>query len=411
MRITKIRNESRRKRVRSASSSESDINEIPRINKPLDSSFRSGESGSAVVDHLASEVDNSMSKRHPIQRIKKHTRQAEGVVGPPVVDLDPTTIPETDVLPYLANIELLPGGVGRPPESVIEFEAGDKAALELRRDHPEFGKDSADCLDNLLSPASALLDAANRGILNAHAASRKVAATLPELLDLFRKIRGHDRIRGFGQWAASKVVSARKLITGNAEAAHQILDYMNELREINLRIPELGVGEKIDISEKDIPSPGKQTADLTLDHGRQIEVKTVRDPIVLESSPVLKQLSEAVNKFHQANMGHGPYEAVIFCAYGDPISETVGKGQAKGTRTRNVNHASGEFFQDFNPDPGSTRPMSHEVRGNLDNEVLHWLNNSKVPGTESTDYVRIRIENSTSGPFQYRRNGDKWNKI
>jgi hypothetical protein len=258
-------------------------------------------------------------------------------------------------------------------------------------------------LGDLLTNPSPLLSAANQGLLDATTAGRMLAAAFPGFVATFQTVRTSPRVEGFGQWAATKVVAARRLVVGSEEAAHQLLDYMSELREVERRIPDLGGGETINIAECNIPGAGTQTADLTQSHGRQIEVKTVRAPI-LDSGPVFHQLSDAVGKFHGAEMSQGPYEAVIYASYSAPVAQQTGRGGARGTTTRSVDMATGDFREAFVPDAGSRRPASDEVKSNLGQAVLNWLQTSGVNGTDTTDYVRIRIENATgASPFEFRR--------
>ncbi len=342
------------------------------------------------------------------QRLIRHERQLDGSEQP--VPIDIATIPETDVLPYLANIALH-GAVGRPPNSHLEFEHGDQAALEARRDAPGFGQASAATLQQLLQQPSPLLGAAEQGVLDSTLDGRRLAVALPELLQVFQQVSASSRVVGFGQWAASKVVTSRLLISGHPEAAKQLLDYMNELREVALRLPGLAPGETIDLGEAPIPGGGAQTADLTQSLGRQSEVKTVREPI-LESRPVLQQLGDAVRKFSGASAAGGPYEAVIYASYAAPHSKVTGKGSGRGTTTRSVDEASGAFQEEFLPDPHSVRPPATKALSSLGQDVLNWLRTSGVAGTATVHFVRIRIENSTSGPLAFQRDDiNGWTRI
>ena len=333
-----------------------------------------------------------------VQALKRHTRQQDNSLGPPVQALDIATIPETDVLPYLANMKIY-GAVGIPAGSDIEFEPGDKAALELRRDNPAFGNDSAITIERLLTVPSPILAAVNQGLLNSSALDRNLAAAFPGFLVTFQAVRASPRVEGFGQWAATKVVSARQLINGSREAANQLLDYIHELREVETRIPVLAPGETINIAERDIPGGGTQTADLTQSHGRQVEVKTVREPI-LDSRPVLRQLGDAVMKFNGALMGAGPYEAVIYASYSAPDVTPTGRGGARGTTTKSVDANTGNFQESFVPAAAGGRPASAGVTGNLGAQVLNWLQTSGAGGADSTDYVRVRVENGISFAFK-----------
>ena len=344
---------------------------------------------------------SATSSRVTIQRLKRHTRQEDGSLGPPVTNIDIATLDETEVLPLLANIDIY-GAIGIPDGSNLEFEAGDKAILEARRDHPTFGNISALTLSQLITDPSPILNAASKGLLDKTTAGRQIAGAFPNFITTFQTVQASPRVRGFGQWAASKIVTARQLLNCSAEAANQLLDYMSELREVEIRIPELSDGETINIAEQSIPGVAAQTADVSMSHGKQIEVKTVRE-LILNSRPVLHQLSDAVQKFHNAELSQGPYEAVIYASYSPPQARVTGRGVARGTTTNSVNMANGDFVEDFVPDAPGGRPASNRVIENLRNEVLNWLRNSRVNGTDTVDYVRIRIENSTGPAFNFQR--------
>lgn len=187
------------------------------------------------------------------------------------------------------------------------FEAGDKEALEAR-----FAATAGSTL-------TGVKNAFAMGPVAAAALQRKFGKAVDEFVALLDKVRAHPKVDHFDAWLMG---NGPKMIA----SPDSLLDFVNELREIERRADALPDGQKVDVAEQVIPNTD-QTADLGLPGGAQVEIKTVREPIELPTD-LSGQLGAGFGKFANANGG----EVVVYASYREDV-QTVVEGQAEKRRS------------------------------------------------------------------------------
>lgn len=364
-----------------------------------------GESAVPHIEGLAT-PQSGPAESGTVERIKRHDDNAGTVTDVPIGSLS-----EAEVVRMIGDIEL--NGVGRPHNpngdvSTIEYEAGDLAALVAVRDANGFGDISTASLEAFLGTPAAELQQAG---LDRHID----ATTFAGFATLFDTIKNSPRVKGFGVWAAGKITYVQGLSDADpakrAEAAAHFMDYMNELREVEIQIAALtNATDTIDLGEAPIVGTGA-TADLTQTGGRQIEVKTVREP-VLDVSPIRKQLKDGLGKFSHATTG-GPYEVAVYATWQEtPDVRTSARRGKEGATSVAADRSAGAggFTNSFTPTPPNRRPASSS-RTDLRAEILDTLNGTTA-GAANAHVVNIRMENPDVGggldTYTFTRTGTTW---
>lgn len=190
-------------------------------------------------------------------------------------------------------------------------------------------------------------------------------------------------VTGLDQWMA--YVSAHS--ADSPEHAENRQDHMNELREAERHLK--GGATKVDLAESEIGGTGK-TADLTLQGGAQVEVKTVREPI-RTASDLTSQLAAGLAKFASAPSGH--YEVSI---YGSIDESLFGAGKSKaGKRPSTTVADPGALTITTNQKHPETDNVIHSKVLNLVDELVRYLGRNPA-GASRVSKVNIIMENAGS---------------
>lgn len=266
-----------------------------------------------------------------------------------------------------------------------EYEHGDTAALEARRTASGFGATESHDLNDLLTHGNAGVEAV--------AANRHLAVSLPGFQAIYQQLRSDKRVVGLDEWVIMNSVYLDMIHRGTPEearnGAEQLLDALNELRSLKTMLARLGPTDTLDAREAAIAGT-TQTADGTArndagDVTAQLEVKTVRTPIGYNQlADVKSQLGAGLTKF--ASAGPGNYEVHVFASYTEDLPKTTKMGPF--TRTETVNRDEHSF------DRTSTKPH-YDLRTMVADELVAYLNTNHR--ANPTGRVSLIIENSTRG--------------
>lgn len=242
------------------------------------------------------------------------------------------------------------------------FEEGDKDALE-RRYLATFGQTLA-----------GVRDAFRSGPVGQAATRRQVGLAVDEFAALLDAVGRHPKVKNVDAW----LYGNGPKMTANAE---NLLDFVNELREIKRRADALADGQTLDIAEQAIANTD-QTADIGVPGG-QVEIKTVREPIN-RPNDLADQLSAGFAKFAGAAGG----EVVIYASYADGV---VTEPMNRGEKRRSWDKPTGERKTDIYVDGALRNTTSEKVIDYL----TTWLGQAGG-GRDAVTTLEVRMENGKS---------------
>jgi len=213
---------------------------------------------------------------------------------------------------------------------------------------------------------------------------RNMTTSPAQLNALLDEIRTDSRVLNFDVWLYTNAFTFLKNET-------QLLDYINELREMKARFAELSPSQKLDIAETPIPSSA-QTADIAYGN-TLVEVKTVQNKTIKLTSDLNDQILNSFDKFRHVGTG-APCHIVIYASYDEGLLK--GGLMKKNVRTR-LDKNSGDFImQALKPD-GS---IITEKRQYFFEDTKKYIKDNAPTAVVRVD---IRMENGPSYHWERKK--------
>ncbi len=337
-----------------------------------------GQSAEALLNRVAS-PDAAPAAPGRLERIKQHGG------GAPVA-VDPAALTELQAWDHLQNIlgQLAPvGGIGMAGND--EYEAGDEAALNAR-----LAATRGDTLTNQVGPAMT-----NPAVGPAAQARHVDPAVVADFGKLIARLQADPKVTNLNAWVLN---NAHKILADPG----QLLDHVNELREVEARLPGLPAGQTLDLDEAPIPGTA-QTADISNPTSADlIEVKTVAAE-VWTGQELTGQLAAGFGKFAGAGGGLAAREVVIYASYPEAPRSSGKKGI---TRSETVDRATGIRNFKLTDPKGTVRQDKNDDY--IANHVQAWLATNPAGANEVTR-LQIKMENGLS--FTWSRGAAGWVRI